>query len=38
MNEIVAMVGGIVMIGYFFVILIKAHLDGIDIPNTSEFI
>ncbi len=38
MNELLMVAMGFVLIGHFFVILIKAHLDGIDIPNTSEFI
>jgi hypothetical protein len=37
MNEIIAMVGGLVMIGYFFATLVIAHLDGVEFENTSEF-
>ena len=37
MNEIVAMIGGLVMIGYFFATLVIAHLEGVEITNSSEF-
>lgn len=38
MNELIAMVGGVVLIVYFLATLIAAHVEGVEIPNTSEFI
>jgi len=38
MNELIAMVGGIVLIVYFFATLIDAHIKGVNISNVSEFI
>ena len=38
MNELIATVGGMVFIGYFFATLIVSYKDGVEIPNTSEFI
>lgn len=38
MNELIAMVGGVVLIGYFLATLIVAHVEGVEITNVSEFI
>ncbi len=38
MRELLAGGIGLVMIGFYVAILIKAYIDGIEISNPSEFI
>lgn len=37
-DELIVMAGGAVLIVYFFAILIAAHVEGVKIPNVSEFV
>lgn len=38
MNEIIATIGGLVLIGYFIATLVVAYHDGIEIESPIEFI
>lgn len=38
MNEIIATIGGLVLIGYFIATMVVAYHDDTEIPNPSEFI
>ena len=38
MNEIIATIGGLVLIGYFIATIVVAYHDDIEMTNPSEFI